>query len=351
MIKRIEMRDSFKVIFENVSAKDSATKTVKVCIVTEGLTARKDKVYTKEALKKAVEQGIFNGVPMFLNHTTPSEEYNRPERDINDMIATIKNTTFEEREGKGKIMGTASVHGSPIIESDKILTWMRAMADSLSPAELSQHSFIDGHDSEMNGSPVFVVDDIVVAASVDFVTAANAGGYVESLESKKNTKEGGVEDMEKAELELELKKEREAREAAEKKLKESEEALAKERESKDAAEKKIKESELKEKKESLIKESLKFVSDSKLPEPAKEKVSKAVEALVVTEETKSLAEETKKLIAEEAEYLKKFDSADSKMVFGNGSETEEETAPAGGEVKESIEGTLESISKARKEKK
>jgi hypothetical protein len=346
--KRIEMRDNFKVIFESVSAKDAAIKTAKVCIVTEGLTASKDKFYTKEALKLAVQNGVFNGVPMFLNHTTPNEEYNRPERDINDMVATIQSTTFEEVEGVGKVMAPISVHGSPTIKAEDMASWMRAMAEAKNPAELSQHSFIDGHDSDMNGLPVFVVDDIVAARSVDFVTAANAGGYVESLESKKN-EEGGERDMEKEELEKKLKAETEAREAAEKKAKESEEKFSTEKAAKEAAEKKLKESELKEKKESLVKEALKLIEESKLPDPAKDKLKKAVESMPVTEATKTLAEDTKKIIAEESEYIKKFDSGDGKIVFGNGDGEESERVSS--EAKESMESKLDDIASKRKEKK
>lgn len=346
--KRIEMRDSFKVLFESVSAKDAAIKTAKVCIVSEGLTISKDKFYTKESLKLAVEKKVFDGVPMFLNHTTPNEEFNRPERDINDMVATIQTTTFEELNGLGKIMAPISIHGSPMIDAEQMATWMRAMQDAKTPAELSQHSFIDGHDSEIGGYPVFTVDEIVAARSVDFVTAANAGGYVESLESKKNIKEGG-EEMEKAELEEQLKKEKEAKEVAEKKAKDAEAENLSLKTAKEASDKKIKESELKEKKEGFVKEALKLIAESKLPDPAKEKVTKAVEALVVTEATKSLTEETKKLIAEESEYLKKFDSGDGKIVFGNGEEAEESAAITA-ESKEAMESSLDKIAEQRKKK-
>jgi len=347
-------RDSMAFVVDEVMESKEGIKNVKIRLVTQGLTLGKDKDYTNEALKQAVVNGVFNEAPMFLNHQSESEQYDRPERNINDKVAAIKTTEFKEKDGVSNIVGNVVIHGSPTYDADSLFKWFKNMKDSKTPVEVSQHSYLEGHEGESGGYPVLIVDGIVAVKSVDFVTKANAGGFLEALESQKKQEEKG--DDSKMEITLEkLKKENPEivkQILSESKEAEKNETLKLELEASvtknEELEKKVKESELKEKKESLVKVAVKLIEDSKLPDVAKAKLKKELVDTVITEETESLKKDTENKIVKESEYLKGLGG--KVKVFANDEVIEEgkESADNSGDE---LETKLDSITAKKKEEK
>lgn len=342
-------RDSMSYLIDEVTESKDGVKKVKIRIVTEGITVMKDKDYTKGALENAVENGVFNNAPMFLNHTTISEEVNRPERDINDKVAEIKTTEFKERNDVGYIIGNAVIHGSPTYDAKSLFEWFKNMKESKTPIEISQHSYLEGHEGEKGGYPLLVVEDIVAVKSVDFVTKANAGGFLETLESQKTQKEEGDEkimnlkELKEKHPELVLELKAEGKEAE--RIKELEADGKKKDEKIEKMEKEAKEKELADKKESLVKEAEKLIdAEKKLPDTAKNKLKEEIDKDSITEETESLKEVTEKRIAKEIEYLKGLGKKGVE-VFANEENSETE------EAEEDMDVTLDKIKEVKDSKK
>ena len=338
------MKNGKQAIFGNmtlieVQEAGSAAPKFKGFVFTEGLTVGRDKFYTRASVELAAKEGIFNGAPMYINHATEREEYERPERDVRDMVGKIVSTWVSEVAGKAALAFEGALHGSPSYTVETLRSWLKGMLEAQSMPETSQHSWIEGQATEIEGYPVFRVDHIAKAESLDFVTRGNAGGVIEAAESvvdseRKNKKmsEGGTE-MTIQEI-LEALKGKEVKEAVLKALapdfkaqskesdalKEAQEAVKEAIKAKETAEAKVEAMELAKHKESILSEAKKKVSEAKLPEPVAERVLESVSTISITKESKSedVIAGVETAIAKEKEYLDKLGKV---HVFGNGSET------------------------------
>ena len=333
-------------------------------VFTEGITVGKDKYYTRAAVELAAKEGVFNGVPMYINHSTEREDYERPERDIRDMVGKILTTWVQEINGKVGLAFEAALHGSPTYTVEALRSWLKGMLEAQAFPETSQHSWIEGQATEIEGYPVFRVDHIAKAESLDFVTRGNAGGVIEAAESvsdaagterkNKKTTEGGTE-MDIKEILEALKSKAEVKEAVLKALapdfkaqtkesealKEAQESLKAAIQAKEAAEAKIEAMELAKHKESILSAAKLKVSEAKLPEPVAERVMESVSALAITKESKpeEIIAGVETVIAKEKEYIDKLSKV---QVFGNGESATE--VPDSMETEEAIKRADEILS-------
>lgn len=116
--------------------------------------------------------GVFGaGTPMYLDHPTLSEGIERPERSVRDLAAYL--VTDAAYEGDGLYADIEVYpHVAPVIE---------AMRDHIGLSIRASGTVEPSTDEAIRGP---VVTSLTEAASVDFVTAAGAGGkIVELLES------------------------------------------------------------------------------------------------------------------------------------------------------------------------
>lgn len=312
-------------------------------VFTEGVTVGKDKYYTRAAVELAAKEGTFNGVPMYINHSTEREDYERPERDIRDMVGKILTTWVQEINGKVGLAFEAALHGSPTYTVEALRSWLKGMLEAGATPETSQHSWIEGAAADIEGYPVYRVDRVAKAESLDFVTRGNAGGVIEAAESadaaRKNIQipkgEGGHK-MDFKEILEAIKKDSAIKAALLKELspefaaqakesaaaKEQKEALESAVKRAEEAEKKVAEMELARHKESILSEAKKKVAEAKLPEPVAERVSESLASIAITKESKKedVLAEVEKVIVKEKEYMDKLGKA---HVFGNGEAAEE----------------------------
>lgn len=125
-------------------------------------------MYPAETLQEAANQRVFHaGTPMFLDHPSMSEEYERPERSVRDLAGRL---TSDARYEDGALVAEAEIfpHWRDLI------------------AGLHEHIGVsiraDGRIDESG-----TVREISRARSVDYVTEAGAGGRVQELvESARN---------------------------------------------------------------------------------------------------------------------------------------------------------------------
>jgi len=76
--------------------------------------------YTKEALKSAIP--VFEGKKCFADHPKESEEIDRPERSVRDVLGYFKNVRYEESaSGRGQLCGDLAI--SP----EKPFDWARSL--------------------------------------------------------------------------------------------------------------------------------------------------------------------------------------------------------------------------------
>lgn len=306
----------------------------------EGLTVGRDKWYTRKAVEAAAAEKAFDGVPMFLNHATEREEYERPERDIRDMVAKVVRTWAQEADGKMRLMFEALIHGSPVCPAGTLREWFHGlMAAGVTP-EVSQHSWIEGQSAEVEGYPVFVVERIAKAESIDFVTFGNAGGIITAAEALKGkapqpiteSKKGGQqmtikEILEALSKDAELKAELVAALTSESKSAEAVKAAEAARDeaikAKEAAEKEVQAMKLDAHKKEVIESAKAKVKESKLPEPTEKRVLESLESIAITLETKkdAIEKDVDAIVAKEKAYL---ESVTKVKVFGNGEEQHEE---------------------------
>lgn len=118
------------------------------------------------------DAAIFEGARMFWNHPRPSEDAERPERDLNDLAAVVQNVHFEESGASG-----AGIYGDA-----KVFSPYRERVEELAPyIGVSILASGQGTKGEAEGKKGLIIEAITHARSVDFVTQPGAGGEILSL--------------------------------------------------------------------------------------------------------------------------------------------------------------------------
>lgn len=307
---------------------DDSTGEVVAILIEAGTNPHKKRHYPKTTIQEAA--GGFKGLKMYINHPTAVEEKERPERDLRDWVSTITESWYED----GKAMARIAVHDS----------WLRErLTDPVARNHIGLSINAGGKVSEgkVNGQNVQIVEQIVMArksgqASVDWVTEAGARGRVAKMIKEANKKEKKME-LHEATL-ADIKKEnpqllKDLTESIRQDIRESEESQAKEKEVKS-----LKEENANLKKGQLLSSQNEKVNswlkESKMPEPAKDRVRKQFSKEVVEDETK-LKESFNQAVKEELDYLNKF-SEKGKILTGSGEAQNSST-----NLRESLEGSLE----------
>ena len=247
-----------------------------VIVIKAGFNATEDRYYPAEVLKR--DYGIFEGMKMYADHPTEQEDKDRPERSIKDWVATLSEVAWDESH--------QSVTGIAEVVEPWLMQKLASLRDKemLSEMGISINAVGSASKGTIDGKETLVIEKLVIAKSVDFVTEPGAGGIVTFYESDRGhdidlvelstLKERrpdlikAVEATVRAEITKEVKKAMENEEL----IKEKDEQIAtltKERDSlKEAAEKAEREK-VKAEAQATIKET---VDKAELPEAAKERL-------------------------------------------------------------------------------
>jgi hypothetical protein len=148
--------------------------------------SKNNRYYSPELLKKSV--GIFEGCKMFADHATDKQAAERPEGSMKDWVATINHV---QAESDGTLKATASVHD----EGFKTTLSNLKRAGNLSQMGVSIRAFGEAKDGEAEGRKGKIIESLLGARSVDFVTFAAAGGRVESMSESVNNIDGESFDL------------------------------------------------------------------------------------------------------------------------------------------------------------
>lgn len=152
---------------------DEKKREIWITPIRPGFGNKKDGFYyTKEALKEAVQKGLFNNRKMYANHPPRGEEHKMPERSVWDWVSTLKETTWDEvrDEPRSRVK----------VYDDRF--WSRAqeaadeIAFSIRGGGLARPGTAEGRQAK-------IVESVAQIASVDWVTEAGAGGAIAFAES------------------------------------------------------------------------------------------------------------------------------------------------------------------------
>ena len=148
--------------------------------------------YPASTLQAAAESGVFGrGLHLYADHPGEAERLDRPERSIRDIAGVLTEDARYDDDSQA-LVAEARVFGA----------WAPVLAEMHDVIGLSIRAAAEVSVGEHDGRPVTIVDRIVEAQSVDFVTRAGRGGKVLSLlESARPVREAMSSDVEHA-LEL-----------------------------------------------------------------------------------------------------------------------------------------------------
>ncbi len=180
------IHESIKVELNEVTAEKLAKGILPVRIIKGGFNVGKGRFYSESAVKDAVK--VFEGIKMYANHPTPTEEKERPERDIRDWVATLKNNSLSPQKNA---VGEAHIHAG----------WFKEMVQNLHQiGNLDQlgtsiNAIGKGLRQKIEEVETFYVEGLVKGRSVDFVTEPGAGGQAGLTESTSDILDALVIDL------------------------------------------------------------------------------------------------------------------------------------------------------------
>jgi len=244
--------------------------------------------YSKDLLRRDGAKVFGRGTQMFWDHPTPTEESERPEGSLRNLAGElVSDARYED--------GAA---GPGLYADAKIFSRFRDSVRELAPhIGVSIRGKGKAKTGEIEGRKGPVIQEIVAAHSVDFVTMPGAGGQILSLfEAAREQTSTGGQDME------ELKELQEAHKKLEGELAETEKAKA----DLEALVNKLREA-------ALLREAVDFVSerlaDVELPEMTKDRLVKRLSLNPPVKDGKIDEDEFGKTIdeavKEDSEYLAK----------------------------------------------
>lgn len=295
---------------------------VEVVLIEAGVNEQKKRYYPDKTIQEAA--GIFKGWKNYIDHPTPTQERERPERSLKDWASTIVESKYEN----GMAIGKIAIHDQ----------WLRErLADPVARAQLGLSVLSGGRIShgKVNGKDGYEIVEAILPfrksgpPSVDWVTEAGARGRVSKL-LESRYRGGRKMELENATLK-ELKESRQdlvdtiVREAnagntekvtkLEKDLKEANDKIA----DFDKVQKLAKQAETV---ETILKE-------AKIPEPCKDRIRTQVKDTIIEGDLK---ESVGKMIATELEFANKLTSKGKIKLGGEGEATT---------LKESLQATLD----------
>lgn len=129
--------------------------------------------YGAEMLERDGPKVFKTGTKMYWDHPTATEESERPERSLRDLAAELVSDAKWDPKGPA---------GPGLYASAKVFGGFKEAVDDLAPhIGVSIRALGKGKTGEAEGRKGPVIESIVAAKSVDFVTAPGAGGQVLSL--------------------------------------------------------------------------------------------------------------------------------------------------------------------------
>lgn len=156
---------------------DAVKGEVTLTIIRPGFNATQSRYYTPAAVTSIVE--AMRGRKMYLDHATPTEQREQPERSVKDIAAVLTETwTAPDGSGKGK--------ATLIHPEFRALVEGMARAGLLPQLGASINAVGTGEKAMLEGVETFRVTAIDAAdpfRSVDWVTEPGAGGRAELLEA------------------------------------------------------------------------------------------------------------------------------------------------------------------------
>ncbi len=175
-VREVETREVIQDYLPLTEAKfDKGRATV--IVIQAGFNADKSRYYPKEMLQR--DYGIFEGLKMYADHPTESEERERPERSIREWVATLKDVTCDE---SGTVTGVAEIIEPWLMQKLASLRekeMLSEMGISINAAGTASKATIDGVET-------LSIEKLERANSVDFVTEPGAGGIVTLYEADRN---------------------------------------------------------------------------------------------------------------------------------------------------------------------
>ena len=153
---------------------DRPAGVVTLTVIRPGFNKSKRRFYPPETLRR--DYRVFEGVKMFMDHATTEEERRRPEGSIRNWVASLKSLWVD---GDGTVRATAAV----IDDAFRGKLENLARHDKLGEMGVSIRAAGETRETEVEGHPTQLVERLLAARSVDFVTYPAAGGGVDMLES------------------------------------------------------------------------------------------------------------------------------------------------------------------------
>lgn len=148
-----------------------ADGTIKIKIIEPGWGS--SGYYGADVLERDAAKAFPAGTKMYLDHPTPTEEAERPERSVRDLASTLKNDAYWDASG---------ADGPAVYGDANVLDAYKPFVEEVAPyIGLSMRAAgIVGY-GEAEGRQGPIVESIIAARSVDYVTEPGAGGKVLQL--------------------------------------------------------------------------------------------------------------------------------------------------------------------------
>lgn len=159
-------------------------------VLVEGRSANGN-VYTREALTSGIR--AFAGRPIYADHPSRSEEADRPERSIRDLVGRLPldpGDLWVEAIESGPHAGRAALHyrNGQLSET---ADWLATLIREGIAGDQSINAMGAGY-PDANGD--FIVESFESAVSLDFVTSAAAGGRATLVEAAPGTSQNDTEE-------------------------------------------------------------------------------------------------------------------------------------------------------------
>jgi hypothetical protein len=168
--------------FQEAGEPDEAKREVPVFIITEGMGNRADRnFYSRALLEKSVP--LFDGLKAYADHRTKTEEAERPEGSIRNLVGFYHSPRVVEVDGKSRIAAKLKISEGPAFDWVWSLVKEAAAYSKKYPEKdfvgISIHGYGDSHEEkDASGEVLNMVDSFSALESADIVTNPGAGGRV-----------------------------------------------------------------------------------------------------------------------------------------------------------------------------
>ncbi len=157
---------------------DAAQGVLTFTIIRPGFNTSKTRYYTTEAVAAIV--AAMRGCKQYLNHPTPTDLRERPERDLGAWVSSISETWVDPNDGAGK--GKTTITDPAFLAKAQRLSatgLLGQLGASINAVGLGQKAVMEGVETFL----VEGIDPDDPFRSVDWVTEPGAGGRAELLEA------------------------------------------------------------------------------------------------------------------------------------------------------------------------